>query len=129
MSKSLLEALSIFYPDWIKPGVVRIEIGPGWYDIIVRLMRNLTDYSSFYKLVPLDICQIKEKFGGLRFYYDPVDGWDEADMHVIDYFIDRAEAESIKTCENCGVTESVTTGGEGWIKTYCPKCREVLKEY
>ena len=83
--------------------------GNGWYDLIDRLSR---------KLEPLGIVasQVKEKFGGLRFYI-------QSGSEKVYELIDEAEAESYKTCENCG--ESGKPNEEGyWIKTLCDKCRE-----
>lgn len=56
--------------------------------------------------------QVKEKFGGLRFY---VDGGDE----VTHAYITMAESMSGVTCEACGAPGK--TGGRGWIRTLCVK--------
>lgn len=54
--------------------------------------------------------QVKEKFGGLRFY---VDGGDDEIYAMISF----AEAMSYRMCEECG--SPGTTGGRGWIRTLC----------
>lgn len=54
--------------------------------------------------------QVKEKFGGLRFY---VDGGDEVSNRLISF----AESLSVKTCEVCGAPGRQRDGG--WIKTLC----------
>jgi hypothetical protein len=54
--------------------------------------------------------QVKEKFGGLRFYYS---GGDE----LIDGVVRMAESMSDRTCEECGAPGTHTTGG--WIQTLC----------
>lgn len=54
--------------------------------------------------------QIKEKFGGLRFYYG---GGDQC----ISGMVRMAEAMSEVTCEDCGAPG--TLGGRGWIRTLC----------
>lgn len=60
--------------------------------------------------------QVKEKFGGLRFYYD---GGDD----IIRGMVYLAENMSYRICENCGVmTERVNTNQKGWISTTCPMC-------
>lgn len=56
------------------------------------------------------VAQVKEKFGGLRFYYD---GGDEA----IREYVSMAEAMSYITCEECGAPGSRSDGG--WIKVVC----------
>jgi hypothetical protein len=60
------------------------------------------------------VLQVKEKFGGLRFYSNFSD---EAISHVIR----DAEAESLKTCEVCGKPGKPNRGG--WIKTCCAEHR------
>jgi hypothetical protein len=54
--------------------------------------------------------QIKEKFGGLRFYYQ---GGDD----VIDGMVRMAESWAGRTCETCG-NKGERRGG-GWIRTLC----------
>ena len=80
-------------------------VGEGWWDIVDRLVSDLLDMGWSGQL-----CDVKEKFGGLRFYIN--DGTDE--MH---YRIDAAEEESFKTCEICGKPGSPRGGS--WIKTLC----------
>ena len=54
--------------------------------------------------------QVKEKFGGLRFYVDGGDDW-------VYGAISMAESMSYRTCEVCGAPG--VTRGEGWIRTTC----------
>jgi hypothetical protein len=56
--------------------------------------------------------QIKEKFGGLRFYYD---GGDE----YISGLVSMAESWAGNTCETCGEKGERRSGG--WIRTLCDK--------
>ena len=96
------------------------EHGDGWYSIIYNLSEKIT------KLDPtVEAVQVKEKFGGLRFYIGPVKI--EHSKEVYDA-IDQAEDESFKTCEVCGSKENVTTEGSNWIKTLCEKCRNTGEE-
>ncbi len=59
--------------------------------------------------------QVKEKFGGLRFYMTC--GSDE----IFD-LISEAEALSYKTCEECG--KPGEERDTGWIHTHCDNCHE-----
>jgi len=88
-----------------------VECGEGWYDLLDKLMTEIES------VCPGGVCisQIKEKFGGLRFY---VDG---APREVFD-IIDKYEALSEKTCESCGGPGKQTD--DGWIVTLCEKCDE-----
>jgi hypothetical protein len=86
--------------------------GDGWFDLIYRLSEDLV------KIEPtLQAVQVKEKFGGLRFYIDscPEDTWSAVQQRI-----SEAEAESFRTCESCGAPGSVRGGG--WVKTLCDKC-------
>ena len=65
---------------------------------------------DFFAGWEIQFAQIKEKFGGLRFYYN---GGDE----VIDNMVDSAEMTADKTCEMCG--KPGEKRGGGWIKTLC----------
>lgn len=58
--------------------------------------------------------QVKEKFGGLRFYYS---GGDE----FVRAAVTMAEEMSYVTCEECGAPG--TTDGKGWISTRCEEHR------
>jgi hypothetical protein len=90
------------------------ECGDGWYELIYDLSEKLSRISNEIKAV-----QVKEKFGGLRFYVDFGDKWSWA-------LIDRASEESLKTCEECGdpATKDPDTNPYRWIRTECDECRE-----
>lgn len=69
---------------------------------------------------PIEVSQIKQKFGGLRIYHHnaPED---------IRQLIDKAIEASWHTCEKCGSTTGVTTNLEGCRLTLCPDCRKGIK--
>ena len=69
------------------------------------------EYESISQVVTT---QVKEKFGGLRFYYY---GGNEK----IDGMIWLAENMSYNICETCGSTENIGQT-KGWITTLCEKC-------
>jgi len=90
-----------------------LAIGPGWFRIVDDLCTQIEQVlagmseevrTGFYAQ------QVKEKFGGLRFY--TTYGSDE-----IDELISEAEKKSFQTCEVCG--EPGERRGEGWIQTLC----------
>lgn len=72
------------------------------------VMENGVDVTA--KLDWIRVAQIKEKFGGLRFYYD---GGDDE----ISGMVRMAESWASHTCEECG-NKGVTRGG-GWVRTLC----------
>jgi len=92
--------------DWFFFG---FECGDGWFDLLWDLCLKLEELKFEGK-----VQQVKEKFGGLRFY---VDGATDEQWKVIE----EAEAKSYKTCETCG--QSGKVGGKGWIATLCDICR------
>jgi len=100
-----------------------IACGDGWYDLINSLCKKIEWYIKTHKNIPkIEATQVKEKFGGLRFYYD---GGDE----VISEFIMEAERLSYKTCEECGTQTKVKTWYVGWHRTLCIPCAKKLGSY
>lgn len=74
-------------------------------DIANPLFRTAT------KTIPQVVAsQVKEKFGGLRFYYDGGDDY-------ISALSAMAESMSYVTCEECGNPGKPTRGG--WVRTLC----------
>lgn len=98
------------YPDYMTS---RENVGAGWQPILDRLEERLNEVAPGY-----EVCQIKEKFGGLRYYVDLPEGadWDAAMDAVL-----AAEEESFRTCEECGAPGE--SKGPGWIRTLCDPCR------
>lgn len=100
-----------------------IECGAGW----ARLYEALIDLCH---LKGIEVTQVKEKFGGLRFYVGPCD--EKTQM-----LIDAVEAYSYRVCEDCGehgskwidgkVVYNVTTKGPGWIRSLCEPCRKMIE--
>lgn len=82
-----------------------VEHGRGWSWITVALMQQALNDGA-------NITQIKEKFGGLRFYYD-------GGSEELEKLVDEAERLSYRTCEVCG--EPGKERGGGWIQTLCDK--------
>lgn len=105
------------------------ECGPGWFNIIDALcstaqnhidwkIKNIQDPQEAEDL-QIVATQVKEKFGGLRFYYA---GGDD----VIDGIVRMAETMSEKTCEMCGSPGMHRDGG--WIVTMCDPCYNEREE-
>jgi hypothetical protein len=105
---------SRFSPGW--PAWVSVD--DGWKDIILRLIDNLDSIG-----IKWGFNQVKEKFGLLRAYGDPLGDATPEQCDRLYEFLDAAEEESATVCELCGAPGASTTGG-GWIKTYCPKHTE-----
>lgn len=131
---SFMIATNVFYGDFCfdldEKSVYGFpcECHDGWYQIIHDLCEELEDYYMKNNADPFDIyvVQIKEKFGGLRFYTNGlIDGADD--------IISKYEDLSYNTCEVCGAPGEQCING-GWLRTLCEEHRisngyEICKEY
>lgn len=86
------------------------EVEDGWRDLIVSLVRRL-DVIRQRDGLSLEVLQIKEKFGGLRFYTSGANG------EALD-LIHRAEEMSETICEYCGWPGEIKPL-RGWYKCVC----------
>jgi len=89
--------------------------GEGWWPILEALCGQIQHHIDWKnkqsEVVPqVTVAQIKEKFGGLRFYYS---GGDDE----ISGMVSMAESWAGHSCETCGVPGKSREGG--WIKTLC----------
>jgi len=90
-------------------------VDEGWWPILESLCGQIQHHLDWKNrqsevVVQVKVAQIKEKFGGLRFYYD---GGDDA----IDGMVRMAESWAAHSCETCGAPGKSQDGG--WIKTLC----------
>lgn len=101
-----------------------VDCGPGWFDIIYDLSAKIEKIAEGFGVPDEDnilVLQVKEKFGGLRFYLSHHN--DE-----IDDLVREATQLSYITCEVCGAQGDTVSSESinGWISTLCGKCRESL---
>ena len=76
--------------------------GDGWKEIIRNTDEKLTFIDPDYK-----IAQIKEKFGGLCYYYDQsFESYDDIRREIMEDIVRAAEYEASRTCELCGANKS-----------------------
>ena len=96
------------------------ECGKGWWPLIEKVAAAIDSFNAAHPDSPVEVTQIKQKFGGLRIYHynAPED---------IRQLIDEAIEVSWQTCEHCGATEGVTTNLKGYRLTLCPQCRREIK--
>ena len=78
-----------------------IAIGEGWHDLVADLHTKLSYISPEYKLY-----QVKEKFGGLRYYaeYCPQEYESKPDLmrSIFNDVVTMAESNSYYLCATCG---------------------------
>jgi hypothetical protein len=107
------------YPKMFAGQYGGFAVSEGWWPIIESLCANIQSHTDWWNtnrkerpvVEQVVVEQIKEKFGGLRFYYQ---GGDD----TIRGMVRMAESWAGHSCETCGAPG--TSGGRGWIKTLCP---------
>lgn len=75
--------------------------------------------------------QIKEKFGGLRIYYDGLE-YNSKDEMYLRGLAAFAESMSYKVCELCGSNRETVNGSvphSHYIQTLCVSCRDLRSNY
>lgn len=87
------------------------ECSDGWFNLIYELSEKIT------KLDPnVQAFQVKEKFGGLRFYVGVTNN------ETLD-LIEEYEEASYRTCEKCGSMDNVAQT-TGWVTSLCKTCMD-----
>lgn len=93
----------------------RSFVGKGWQPLLDICIAALPEGSVVH--------QIKEKFGGLRFYCTLTDDCPNPDE--VYKVIAAAERLSFKTCEECGNPCEPKRSSRGWLYARCEDCWEV----
>jgi len=108
-----VEQLRAKHPSWFQRPFYGFGCDDGWYKLIRDLLEEL-------ELMGMDenfrVLQVKEKFGGLRFYTQGAS--QEAARRI-----EEVCQDSFNVCERCGTRENVTTEGS-WVVTLCKDCRK-----
>lgn len=94
---------------WSMGGVLAC-VGAGWERLVTQLVEDLFALGWDGTLL-----QIKEKFGGLRFYIGE-------STDAIAARIAAAEEESYRTCDLCGAPGVLRRGR--WLVVRCGECDE-----
>ena len=89
------------------------EVGVGWAPIVLQCHRELQHLDPGYR-----ITQIKEKFGGLRYYFQSTVPFDAITYDIMHHIVNTAEEHCARTCELCGAEGNSRHNG-GWYKTLC----------
>lgn len=102
-SKALMEEFPSLFGDL----PFGFECGDGWFELIHTLAQSLSQYPD------LRATQVKEKFGGLRFYaagIAPDEAWQA---------MASAEDRSCEICEKCGAPGTLIALTKYWVGTRC----------
>lgn len=116
------------FPDWA------LSYPLGWHPRVMRLLEEITRSVDAEYLETFRITQIKEKFGGLRLYFqlrpashssnnsdDLGDQPSDAPIKIIRELIDAANEDCQRTCEVCG-QEGTLKKDRGWWHVRCYPC-------
>jgi len=90
-------------------------VGDGWYNLLESLSETLTRLD-----VEIEVHQVKQKHGGLRFYHNGVGSDDEGDAYMAMGAIQHAQDMSFHVCEECGDSGEIRTSA--WYRTLCDEC-------
>lgn len=111
------------HPDvWRVFPACGFSLPDGWQGLVRGLsclIQHWIKYDHEGELSEFRVEQVKEKFGGLRFY---VSGANDS----IHGAISLAEILSVEICERCGEEGEQRSGG--WIVTLCDSCHETRQE-
>ena len=93
-----------------------IDVDEGWYQIVVDCDNLLTEIDPNYQ-----IAQIKQKFGGLRYYFQPSDV-NNGELYVkMNAVVLAYEKIASITCEATGKPGVLMKSKGGWVKTLDPE--------
>lgn len=93
-----------------------IEVDEGWYQIVLDCDAELTALDPDYSIL-----QIKEKFGGLRYYCVPSQMSDDDMRQRMEAVVSKYEEIAAKTCEATGLPGVRMRSIGGWYKTLNPE--------
>jgi hypothetical protein len=121
MRNELQQRLVDRWPTWFSIGGdprytsmhFGFQHGDGWFDLLWRLCERLEPVVVAAEKETgrgFEVLQVKEKFGGLRFYGN-------YQNDVISTLIEVSQFESLHICEVCGQPGQPRLGN--WIQTLC----------
>lgn len=96
----------------------------GWNGLLWKLLTELDMLEAEKGATEprLAVAQVKEKFGGLRFYVDGPNKKQRVNIQA-------AEQASYWICQHCGTSHNVETKAHhGWLLTLCESCRLVREK-
>jgi len=99
-----------------------VDVDEGWYQLVLDCDKELTQIDPGYQIV-----QIKQKFGGLRYYFEssPLLGTRKA----MDDVVAKYEAVAAVTCEATGNPGVLMKSAGGWVKTLDPEYASSASHY
>ena len=96
------------------------ECGNGWFDLLKECIEAIKEIDEREKL-DLQVHQIKEKYGTLRFYLNYY-------VNEVEEVIRKAEERSEVTCEHCGAPATVRKVSPWYVRCCCDACLDAPVE-
>ena len=112
LHKNIKATRKIDYIQQTNPYKYEFAVGDGWFKILFELVGGIKVNDQKKGDWITKVTQIKEKFGGLRFY---VTGTSDKNWALIR----NAETKSYAVCEESGSEVEVGTWNDGWVRTLC----------
>jgi hypothetical protein len=103
--------------EWNQRHVENFPVGEGWRPLVEKLVCDICAIDT-----SVTVSQVKEKFGGLRFYI-------YAGSPEVWKLIEKAERASYTICEECGAPSKCRSKAKyGWIYNRCGQCWKKMNE-
>ena len=110
-----------FLPNYYKS----VDVDEGWYQIVVDCDNLLTEIDPNYQ-----IAQIKQKFGGLRYYFQPSSSeYNDELWTKMNSIVQAYENIAWITCEATGLPGLLMKSPNGYYKTLNPKWTSTSEVY
>ena len=93
-----------------------LEIEKGWFDLVENLCEDILQLDPPESF---EVVQIKQKFGGLRFYTSKICSGE------IEQLISKAESDSYTICESCSKPGKKVCPNS-YIYITCEECEKTL---
>lgn len=90
------------------------ECDDGWSELVRACHGELVSLDPEYAVL-----QVKEKFGGLRYYYATTHEPSDARAQLMRNAVEKYERLSFSVCEKCGESGERTKDARGWWRTSC----------
>ncbi len=109
------------YPKTLK-GLSYFEINEGWKGLVEEITSKIETINNKYSPSSyVRAAQVKQKFGGLR-YYISIEDVEEQDVRYVYDMIAEAEKRSFTICEYCG-SPANTSRDRPYVETLCDEHR------
>ena len=119
---SRLKKLVIRYPQIFASEVEleSISIPEGWFELFELLCERINTILVENPGATIQVLQVKEKFGELRFYFCQTAG-NQSVVDEIRESVWLAATVSKQCCQKCGDPGQLNSDG-GWMRVCCERC-------